>query len=174
MADFDSLQFDWDEDKASRNLRAHGVSFEEAKAAFADPLNAVKPDRAHSEGEERFVLLGESDPGRLLVVVHSMRNSAIRIISASLQTGASVLNMNVPHPEDPDIMLEYDFSGPDVVRGKYAKYFIQGRTVILDADNARRFPDSKSVNDALRGLAQLADSMPAQKPKRRSKAKATA
>ena len=82
--------------------------------------------------------------------------------------------MNDPHPEDPDIMLEYVFSSPDVVRGKYAKYFIQGRTVILDADNAKRFPDSKSVNDALRGLAQLADAMPERKPKRRSKAKATA
>jgi hypothetical protein len=82
--------------------------------------------------------------------------------------------MNVPHPEDPDIMLEYDFSGPDVVRGKYAKYFVKGRTVILDEDNASRFPDSKSVNDALRGLAQLVDAMPAKKPKRRSRAKAAA
>jgi hypothetical protein len=81
--------------------------------------------------------------------------------------------MNTPHPEDPDIMLEYDFSGPDVVRGKYARYFIQGRTVILDTI-ARRFPDSKSVNDALRGLAHLADALPAEKPKRRRKAKATA
>ena len=82
--------------------------------------------------------------------------------------------MNVPHHEDPDIMLEYDFSGPDVVRGKYAKYFPHGRSVILDDDNATRFPDSKSVNDALRGLAQLADALPAQKPKRRPKAKANA
>ena len=82
--------------------------------------------------------------------------------------------MNVPHPEDPDIMLEYDFSGPDVVRGKYAKYFVKGRTVILDEDNANRFPDSKSVNEALRALTQLADAIPAAKPKRRSRAKATA
>src|SRR4051812_7137920 len=84
MADFDSLRFDWDADKGARNLRAHGVSFEEAEDAFADPLNATRPDRDHSEGEARFVLLGESRPGRLLVVVHSMRNSAIRIISARL------------------------------------------------------------------------------------------
>jgi hypothetical protein len=81
--------------------------------------------------------------------------------------------MNKPHPEDPDIMIEYDFSKMESRPNPYAKYFIQGRTVILDADNARRFPDSKSVNDALRGLTQLADAMPAQKPKRR-KAKATA
>jgi hypothetical protein len=82
--------------------------------------------------------------------------------------------MNKPHPEDPDIMIEYDFSQMKSIPNPYAKYFIQGRTVILDADNARRFPDSKSVNDALRGLTQLADALPAEKPKRRRKAKATA
>ena len=84
MADFDSLVFDWDDDKAARNLRSHGVSFAEARYAFADPLNITRPDQAHSIGEERFVLLGESEPGRLLIVVHSIRQTAIRIISARL------------------------------------------------------------------------------------------
>jgi hypothetical protein len=82
--------------------------------------------------------------------------------------------MNTPHPEDPDIMIEYDFSAMKSVPNPYAKYFVKGRTVILDEDNANRFPDSKSVNDALRGLAQLADAVPAKKPKRRSRARATA
>jgi hypothetical protein len=82
--------------------------------------------------------------------------------------------MNKPHPDDPDIMIEYDLSKMESVPNPYAKYFVQGRTVILDADNAKRFPDSKSVNDALRGLAQLVDAMPAQKPKRRGKVKAPA
>ena len=82
--------------------------------------------------------------------------------------------MNVPHPEDPDIMIEYDLSNMKSVPNPYAKYFVKGRTVILDEDNANRFPDSKSVNDALRALTQLADAIPAQKPKRRSRAKATA
>jgi uncharacterized protein len=84
VADFFSLEFDWDDDKAVRNLRAHGVSFDEAMFAFADPLNIVNPDKAHSEGEERFALLGESRPGRLLLVVHSERGRLTRIISARL------------------------------------------------------------------------------------------
>jgi uncharacterized DUF497 family protein len=84
VADFSRLRFEWDDDKADRNLRAHGISFDEAQSVFADPLNAVGPDRSHSIGEERFVMLGESESGRLLVVVHSIRPTAIRIISARL------------------------------------------------------------------------------------------
>ena len=71
-------------------------------------------------------------------------------------------------------MLEYDFSKMERTPNPYARYFIQGRTVILDADVATRFTDSKSVNDALRGLMQVADQIPVQKPKRRPKAKAEA
>jgi hypothetical protein len=85
--------------------------------------------------------------------------------------------MNTAHPEDPDIMIEYDLSTTESLPNPYAEHFPRGRTVvsvILDPDIAERFPDSKSVNDALRGLAQLVDAMPAQKPKRRSRAKATA
>jgi hypothetical protein len=82
--------------------------------------------------------------------------------------------MNTPHPDDPDIMIEYDLSKMERVPNPYAKYFVKGRTVILDEDNANRFPDSKTVNDALRGLAQLVDAVPPlRKPKRRTKAKAT-
>jgi hypothetical protein len=82
--------------------------------------------------------------------------------------------MNVPHPEDPDIMIEYDLSSMESVPNPYAKYFVKGRTVILDEDNANRFPDSKSLNDALRALVRLADAIPAQKPRRRSRTKASA
>ena len=82
--------------------------------------------------------------------------------------------MNKAHPEDPDIMIEYDLSKMERVPNPYAKYFVKGRTVIFDEDNANRFPDSKAVNDALRALTQLADAIQAQKPKRRSRAKASA
>jgi hypothetical protein len=85
--------------------------------------------------------------------------------------------MNIPHPEDPDIMLEYDFSGPDVVIGKYAKFFPDGRDSVivkLDPDIAERFPDATAVNEALRVLAQLEGTAPADKSKRANSLRATA
>jgi uncharacterized DUF497 family protein len=83
VADFDSLQFEWDKEKASRNWRVHGVIFEEALSVFGDPLARIFPDYAHSEGEDRYLLLGESESGRKL---YSERSSAVRIISARLAT----------------------------------------------------------------------------------------
>ena len=76
-------EFEWDPRKASDNRRKHGVSFEEAVAAFADRLSVTVPDPDHSAaGEERYILVGRSAKGRLLVVSHAERGTAIRIISA--------------------------------------------------------------------------------------------
>jgi uncharacterized DUF497 family protein len=79
-----SLTFEWDPDKAAENLRRHGVSFEEATRAFGDLLSRTIHDPDHSEDEDRFILLGESEPGRLVVVAHTDRGSRVRIISARL------------------------------------------------------------------------------------------
>lgn len=80
------IDFEWDSDKAESNLRKHGVSFTEAGTAFGDPLSVTVPDPRHSAGEERFVLHGRSNRGRLLAVMHTERQGAIRIISARLMT----------------------------------------------------------------------------------------
>ena len=53
--------FEWDPDKAKKNQKKHGVSFEEASSVFADPLSITIPDPDHSEEEDRFVTVGESD-----------------------------------------------------------------------------------------------------------------
>ncbi|MFH1267442.1 MAG: BrnT family toxin [Planctomycetota bacterium] len=76
------LTFEWDENKAKRNLKKHGVSFEEAGTVFGDPLSRTIADPLHSEEEDRFVILGESHRRRLLVVVLTERGDNIRIISA--------------------------------------------------------------------------------------------
>jgi uncharacterized DUF497 family protein len=81
-----SITFTWDRTKASSNERKHGVSFGEAASAFGDPLSLTIRDPHHSLGEPRFVLMGESELGRLLVVVHTERAEVIRIISARLAT----------------------------------------------------------------------------------------
>jgi uncharacterized DUF497 family protein len=80
------LIFEWDEEKARKNLKKHGVSFEEASTILGDPLSLTIYDPLHSEEEDRFVTLGESDKSRLLVVVFTDRDSRIRIISARVAT----------------------------------------------------------------------------------------
>jgi uncharacterized DUF497 family protein len=77
-----SLQFTWGPKKAAANLRKHGVGFPEAATAFADPHSITIADPDHSVGEERFVLIGQSDRRRLVVVAHVERGDLIRIISA--------------------------------------------------------------------------------------------
>ena len=76
------LNFEWDEQKAKTNAAKHGVSFGEAATVFADPLSLTIPDPAHSQAEERFIILGKSHSGKLLVVVHTERSDNLRIISA--------------------------------------------------------------------------------------------
>ena len=76
------LHFEWDPDKAKRNLEIHDVSFDEASTAFRDTLSLAIYDPLHSEEEDRFVLIGNSHKDRLLVVVHTERGDNIRLISA--------------------------------------------------------------------------------------------
>ena len=80
------MRFEWSALKAARNLRKHGVSFDEASSVFFDPLSATGDDPDHSLEERRFVIFGMSSSGRLLVVTHSEQYDAIRIITARLAT----------------------------------------------------------------------------------------
>ena len=80
------LVFEWDPEKALRNIKTHGVSFDEASTAFRDPSSRTIGDTLHSEEEERFVLIGHSIRVRLLVIVHTEKDDRIRIISARLAT----------------------------------------------------------------------------------------
>lgn len=80
------IKFEWDERKARENRKKHGVTFEEAATVFGDPLSLTISDPFHSMGEERFVTLGLSFNGRLLVVIHMNNGDSIRIISARTAT----------------------------------------------------------------------------------------
>jgi uncharacterized protein len=82
------IRFEWDESKNRANRKKHGIWFEEAQSAFADPHAHFFADVEHSEHEERIVLLGISAVSRLLVVVHCYRDSdsIVRIISARRAT----------------------------------------------------------------------------------------
>jgi len=76
------LQFEWDADKSEANRRKHGVTFEEAATVFRDPTVKSEYDRLHSEGEERWAVIGISEKGRPLAVSYTRRHDALRIISA--------------------------------------------------------------------------------------------
>ena len=80
------MHFEWDLAKAAKNLRKHRVSFEEASTVFADPLSLTIPDPDSSFDEARFITLGRSEVGRLLVVVHTERGETNRLISARRAT----------------------------------------------------------------------------------------
>ena len=76
------MKYEWDENKAIKNLAKHGVSFAEAKTIFDDPLYVDFYDLDHSEDEERYLIVGESNRGRLLIVSYTERRTSIRIITA--------------------------------------------------------------------------------------------
>jgi uncharacterized DUF497 family protein len=76
------MQFEWDPQKAAANITKHGVPFDEAKSVFLDPLYVDFYDPAHSDSEHRYIIVGESDKGRLLMVSYTEVNESVRIISS--------------------------------------------------------------------------------------------
>ena len=76
------LLFEWDTKKAKKNIKVHGVSFDEASTAFKDNLSLTIYDPLHSGEEDRLILIGNSCKNRLLVIVHMERGDRIRIITA--------------------------------------------------------------------------------------------
>ena len=80
------MEFEWDARKAAENLREHKVSFIEAASVFGDFLSTTAADPAHSAGEHRYITVGLSNLGRLLMVAHTEQGDRMRIISARTLT----------------------------------------------------------------------------------------
>lgn len=76
------MDHEWDEEKAASNLDKHGVSFEEAATVFSDPFYIDFYDPDHSIDEHRYLIMGQSTGGRLLIVSYTERNEVARLISA--------------------------------------------------------------------------------------------
>jgi uncharacterized DUF497 family protein len=150
------VTFEWSPDKAAGNLRKHEVSFEEAASVFADPFASSYYDPDHSENENRYIIVGTSRLGRLLIVAYTERGENIRIISARRTTDGREGNMKkaAKNKSGDDLRPEYDLSQLKVAgRGKYAKRFQKGTNLVLLApDVSEYFPDGKTVNSALRAL----------------------
>ena len=76
------MKFEWDPNKAASSVRRHGIAVEDAASVFGDPLARTIPDPEHSTGEARFVTMGLTAGGRLVVVVHTDREGRTRLVSA--------------------------------------------------------------------------------------------
>ena len=81
-----NLTFEWDEEKANSNLKKHKISFQEGKTIFDDPFLLTFPDFEHSEFEERYINIGTSAKGRILILIHTERRKNIRIINCRKAT----------------------------------------------------------------------------------------
>ena len=77
-----TLEFEWHARKSAANQRKHGVTFEEAKTVFNDRFALMVADPDHSADEDRWLELGLSAAGRLIVVWYIFRSGVIRIIGA--------------------------------------------------------------------------------------------
>ena len=78
--------FEWDENKELKNINKHKVSFQEAKTVFNDPYSITIYDPQHSAMEDRYIDIGLSAQGRLLVVVYTERENIFRIITSRIAT----------------------------------------------------------------------------------------
>lgn len=82
------MLFDWGKKKARTNLRDHQVSFQEAATVFGNSLSETFDNPDHSIDEQRFIIIGHSESGRLLFVSHTDDGETVRIISARELTSA--------------------------------------------------------------------------------------
>jgi uncharacterized DUF497 family protein len=80
--------FEWNEEKAETNLRKHGIGFDEAVTVFTDPFSVTIPDPDHSADEQRYIDIGNSEKGHVLVVVYTERGANIRVISCRRATSS--------------------------------------------------------------------------------------
>ena len=78
--------FEWDPNKARANAEKHAVSFGEAATVFGDMLSITYLDPDHSVDESRYITIGMSAFGKLLIIAHADRGDRIRIISARVST----------------------------------------------------------------------------------------
>lgn len=128
--------FSWDEEKAPLNERKHGIAFELAATVFDDPLAVLSRDVDHESAEDRWVIVGMTDNGRLLLVVHTVdqteSKSHVRIISARKATQHErreyesgdysirepVMTDDYGVEDESELEGKFDFSNP--IRGKFA------------------------------------------------------
>jgi uncharacterized DUF497 family protein len=154
--------YKWNATKAARNLRKHGVSFDEAVTVFQDPFALTFDDPDHSIEERRFLTIGTSVRQRILFVAHADRGEdRIRIIRPEEPHGVKAMRTkNAVAENNDELRPHYDLSAlKGEVRGKYHGQATRGTTlVLLEPDVAEAFPDGRTVNETLRAFVKVARS----------------
>lgn len=155
-----ALRFEWRRHKASANLKKHGISFQGATVGVWRSFLATISDPDCSGSEARFVDLGVSYRGRLLVLSYE---SAATAPESSAPGGQPALNntsmkaspsKRKAHLNDDTMRPEYDFSKG--IRGKHAARYASGtNVVVLDPDVAAEFRTAEEVNETLRAVAEI-------------------
>ncbi len=122
-----------------------------------DPLSITISDPDRIVDEERFLIVGVSGKGGCWLWFILLETSEFGSSVPDLRPGMkdATVKKSVSKRKAPEMRADYDFSGG--VRGKYAEKYERGTNVVLiDAELTDAFPDSKSVNDALRALVAIA------------------
>jgi len=152
--------YERDATKATANLKKHGIAFEDTATVFLDAFALTYPDPDDSAEEQREITIGHTMKEQLVFVAHCERGGGIRIISARFATRRNVNNMKKQSTKaiGDDLRKEYDLSLlKGGVRGKYFRRSTAGTNLVLiEPDLTDVFPDSESVNRALRLLADTA------------------
>ena len=94
------MPLEWDKKKAASNLKKHSVSFDEAATVLQNLRAAEFPDPEHSSTEERWIAIGHSNTGRLLVVCYAEPHGATRIISSRKATKQEIKIYEERKPKD--------------------------------------------------------------------------
>jgi len=153
--------YEWNAATAKTNIQKHGVSFDEAATVFLDPLALTFPDPDHPGGEEREITIGHTAGHKVAFVSHCQREIAYESSAHGRRPEESRGNMKKVSANriDDDLRPEYDLSQlKGGVRGKYYRQAMAGTNLMLiEPELAEVFPDSESVNRALRFLVDTAE-----------------
>ena len=148
----------WDPGKAESNRWKHGITFFEAETIFHDPLITTIDDIEHSVTEDRWLSIGESWRGELLVVAYTIRDDRPWLIMARRPTPAErrryMRGDQIRDKGVEELNLE-DFPEVDFTNAVRGQHFIKprgGRRVSVNEEVARYYPDDDALNDALRAL----------------------
>jgi uncharacterized DUF497 family protein len=153
----ETLRITWNQVKAAENLKKHGVSFDEARQIFSDPLRATDEDHEHSSDEDRYTSFGSTAAGKVLFVCYTLQEEELRLISARLATRSERRS----YMDDEQMIYDEPAEAPDdeaahfdwskAVRGLHHIPWVKG-TATLDEDVYSIFRTSQEVNNALRML----------------------
>ena len=139
-----------------KKLKKHGISFEDAKTVFDDPLYVDFYDPDHSDDEHRYLIIGRSYKGHLMIVSYTEQDDKLRLISARKPHRRSGKLMRTADTEmNDDLRDEYDLTRLRVRKLGPGRKSFNGINVHLEPDVAELFPDSRSVNEALRFLIRV-------------------